>query len=103
MVLRATELVMFNNVFQFDDTYWLQLTGTAMGTSLACIYATMYYSYHEETRILPVYAQRPVAGNVAMSATPTPVPPTPPPLLLHARLIDDAFQMWVTLAILDGS
>ena len=54
----------------------------------------MYYSYHEETRILPVHAQRPVAGNVVAPAMPTPVPPTPPPLLLHARLIDDAFQIW---------
>jgi hypothetical protein len=40
MVLSATELVMTNNVIQFDDTFWLQLTGTAMGTTLACIYAT---------------------------------------------------------------
>ena len=58
MVLKAIELVMRNNIFQFDDTYWLQLTGTAMGTSLACMYATIYYSYHEETRLLPVYAHK---------------------------------------------
>ncbi len=52
MVLKAVELVMSNNVFQFDNTYWLQLCGTAMGTSSACMYATIYYSYHEETALL---------------------------------------------------
>ena len=95
MVLKATRLVMFNNVFQFDDTYWLQLTGTAMGTSLACIYATIYFSYHEETRILPVYAQHHVVPPMRMPPLEAPVPAlTVPPLLLHARLIDDAIQIW---------
>jgi len=81
MVIEASRLIMTSNVFQFDDTYWLQKTGTAMGTNMACIYATIYYSYHEETSLLPVY-----------SATST----TSRPLLLHARLIDDAFQIWDT-------
>ena len=71
MVLEATELVMRNNIFQFDDTYWLQLTGTAMGTNLACVYATIYYSYHEETKLLP--------KSQSSSG-----------LLLYGRLIDDA-------------
>ena len=95
MVLEAVELVMRNNVFQFDDTYWLQLTGTAMGTSLACIYATIYFSYHEETRIIPTYSLGIVSPD---AATPVPLRPAPTsmdsPLLLHARLIDDAFQIW---------
>ena len=52
MVLEALELVMRNNIFQFDNTFWIQLTGTAMGTSVACVYATIYYSYHEETKLL---------------------------------------------------
>ena len=95
MVLQAVELVMRNNIFQFDDTFWLQLTGTAMGTSLACIYATIYFSYHEETRIIPVYSLGVTIPNVA---TPVPLRPVPTltdsPLLLHARLIDDAFQIW---------
>jgi hypothetical protein len=34
MVLEAITILMKHNVFQFDDTFWLQLTGTAMGTSL---------------------------------------------------------------------
>ena len=97
MVLKATKLVMSNNVFQFDDTYWLQLTGTAMGTSLACIYATIYYSYHEETRILPAYAHQHVVPPGLLPPSPEQWPAlTVPPLLLHARLIDDAIQIWDT-------
>jgi hypothetical protein len=46
------ELVMTNNVFELDDTTWLQIAGTAMGTSVACVYATIYYSQHEELAIL---------------------------------------------------
>ena len=97
MVLAATKLVMTNNVLQFDDTFWLQLTGTAMGTSLACIYATIYFSYHEETKIYPIYTRTSADPN-AMIPTgltlPAPTFPHHPPLLLHARLIDDAIQIW---------
>ena len=69
MILESTALVMHNNIFQFDDTYWLQLTGTAMGSSLAVTYATIYYAYHEETTILPTLQDS---------------------LILYGRLIDDA-------------
>eukprot|EP00978_Attheya_sp_CCMP212_P037460 scaffold176759_cov62-Attheya_sp.AAC.1 len=47
---------MENNVLQFDDTFWHQLHGTAMDTSAACIYALMYYAYHEYTVLLENYA-----------------------------------------------
>ena len=43
---------MTRNVFQFGNRYFLQLTGTAMGTPCACVYATLYYSYWEETNLL---------------------------------------------------
>jgi hypothetical protein len=80
MLLAATRLIMTPNAFQFDNTYWLQLSGTAMGTSLACMYATIYYSFHEETSIFPILqANDDYPGR---------------PLLLYARLIDDAFQVW---------
>jgi hypothetical protein len=77
MILAATELIMTCNVFQFDDTYWLQTSGTAMGTSLACMYATVYYAYHEETILLPQF------HHTERNA-----------LLHYSRLIDDTFQIW---------
>jgi hypothetical protein len=81
MILSATHLIITANVFQFDNTYWMQLSSTAMGTSLACMYATIYYSYHEETSLLHRY--HPHGGSQ-----------TNRPLLLYARLINDAFQVW---------
>jgi len=47
MFLAVLELVLKNNVFQFGDTYWLQVKETAMGTSTACKYATLYFAYFE--------------------------------------------------------
>ena len=102
MVLSAIKLVIECNVFQFDDTYWLQLTGTAMGTSLACMYATIYFSYQEETKLLPVYSHKYVVPARLMPKLTAPVPTfDSPPLLMHARLIDDAIQIW-DLAKLPG-
>jgi hypothetical protein len=36
LFLKILELVMNNNIFSFADTKWLQLSGTAMGTTAAC-------------------------------------------------------------------
>lgn len=49
------ELVMTCNIFQFDDMFWLQVNGTAMATSLACMHATVYYALHEQSSILPTF------------------------------------------------
>ena len=46
---------MRNNLMQFGDTYFLQLIGTAMGTSVAVVFANLYYSWHERNCILPHY------------------------------------------------
>ena len=77
LVTDALAIVMQQNVFQFDDTHWLQTTGTAMGTSVACVYATIYYSFHEESKLLPTYQ---TSGG---------------PLLFYKRFIDDTFLIWI--------
>jgi hypothetical protein len=71
--LKALEIVMNRNLFQFDDTYWLQLDGTAMGTPSACLYATISYGVHERNKILRSYSNY---------------------LLFYRRFIDDVIGIW---------
>jgi len=70
----ALEFVMRNNVFEFGDTRFLQLTGTAMGTSSACMYATIYYAIHETKCLLPCFGRN---------------------IHFLRRYIDDMFGIWV--------
>lgn len=68
----AMKLVMENNIFEFGDMYFEQLTGTAMGTSAACMWATIYFAIHEAF-LLDKYSVE---------------------LLLYKRFIDDMFAAW---------
>jgi len=52
--MKTLEKVM-GNVFQFDDLFFHQEDGTAMGTSCAVLYATLYFGYHERTSIIPMF------------------------------------------------
>ncbi len=54
-VKEAMILVMENNIFEWGDMYFIQLLGTAMGTSAACMWATIYYAVHESGLLLPKY------------------------------------------------
>ena len=53
LIVELTALVMRNNHFGFGDTNWLQLIKTAMGTPMACVYATIYFVLKEMGCILP--------------------------------------------------
>ena len=46
-ILRMTELVLKKNVFEFNSEYFLQLSGTAIGTKLAPAYANIFMSVFE--------------------------------------------------------
>lgn len=55
VIIEALDIVMRNNVAQFGDCYFKQLCGSVMGTSVAVIYAGLYYAWHEKTKLLPTY------------------------------------------------
>ena len=74
-LMQALTLVMRNNVFQFGDTFWLQTSGTAMGTPPAPPYANLFYAIHEN-RFVRKYPQ----------------------LALYKRFIDDIFGIWVPVS-----
>ena len=65
---------MTKNIFSFANTFWLQLTGTAMGTPAACSYATISYGQHENSQVLPKFRHH---------------------LLYYKRYIDDIFGIWL--------
>jgi hypothetical protein len=72
-VIHAMKVIMRNNIFEWGDLYFLQLLGTAMGTSSAVMWATIYYTYHEISRLIPTQGES---------------------LLYFRRLIDDIFGIW---------
>ena len=73
LLIPSLKVVMKNNVFTFGDTFWLQKTGTAMGTTCACMIATLYYAYHERNFILPKYKNN---------------------IIFYRRFIDDILCLW---------
>ena len=74
LVCHLLSIVMKTNIFKFGSTWWKQINGTAMGTPCACIYATLFFGYHERTLLLQKYKEN---------------------LLLFKRQIDDIFIIWV--------
>ena len=72
-VLEALKIVMNNNLFEWGNMYLLQKRGTAMGTSSACEWATLYYGVHETQTLLPIWERQ---------------------LELLSRFIDDMFGIW---------
>jgi hypothetical protein len=77
LFLETLKLVMNNNIFTFGDSYWIQLSGTAMGTPVACAYATVSFGYFENTEILTEFE---------------------PNLLYYQWYVDDIFGIWLPLS-----
>jgi len=73
-VKEAMEIVMRNNLFEWGDMHFLQLLGTAMGTSAACMWATIYFACHEIMTLIPKYGRY---------------------LLIFKRFIDDMLGIWI--------
>jgi hypothetical protein len=55
LIMEALKLVMKSNVFSFDNTWWKQLIGTAMGTPCACIIAMLYFGLFKRHYLLQKY------------------------------------------------
>jgi hypothetical protein len=72
-LIEALTLIMKRNVFQFGDTFWHQLMGTAMGAPPAPTYANISYGTHED-KLLPMFRHR---------------------LAYYKRYIDDVFGIWI--------
>ena len=73
-LLEAIGMIMYHNVFQFGDTYWKQLSGTAMGAPPAPTYANASFATFEASIILPKYKSN---------------------LAYYKRYIDDVFGIWI--------
>ena len=80
-VKEAMILVTRSNLFEYGDIFFLQLLGTAMGTSAACMWATIYYAVHEIGILIPKYQNN---------------------LLLFKRFIDDIFGIWIDDGTIDA-
>jgi hypothetical protein len=63
MILELSNWVLNNMYLRFEDKYYLQTEGTAMGTPFAVVYAIIYLHYHEsivlsKLRFKPIYFKR---------------------------------------------
>ena len=73
-LIEALEMLMKRNIFQFGDTFWKQLTGTAMGAPPAPTYANVSFATHE-LDILDRFCDS---------------------LAYYKRYIDDVFGVWIS-------
>mmetsp|Transcript_36417 Transcript_36417/g.51486 ORF Transcript_36417/g.51486 Transcript_36417/m.51486 type:complete len:156 (+) Transcript_36417:663-1130(+) len=51
LIADALHVVMRNNTFQFGNTFWTQLKGTAMGAAMAPPYASIFAAANQEKKL----------------------------------------------------
>jgi hypothetical protein len=78
-LIEALEIVFRNNFFKFSDTYWHQISGTAMGTPPAPPWATCTYGLHEQVMISCWQEQ----------------------VSFYKRFIDDVIGIWLVHSLLE--
>lgn len=71
-LLKALEIVMNNNIIQFSNSFWIQLSGAAIGIPPTCIYVRIFFNDAEKT-LSKKFAKR---------------------LLLLKRFVDDGVGLW---------
>eukprot|EP00079_Xenopus_tropicalis_P014684 XP_004911451.1 PREDICTED: uncharacterized protein LOC101735191 [Xenopus tropicalis] len=72
-LLHLLELTLTRNFFRFEKDFFLQLSGTAMGSALAPSYANLYMADFESTHLLPLLHKS---------------------ISVYFRYIDDLFLIW---------
>jgi hypothetical protein len=78
LFLQVLKTIMRNNIFSFADNYWLQLSGTAMGTPAACAFAMLTCGQFENTMLLLTFQDN---------------------LIYYCHYIDDMFGIWLPPAL----
>ena len=73
-VKNAMVIIMKDNVFKFGDLHFLQLIGTAMGKSVAVMWATIYFAHHKSHRIVSKHGKH---------------------LLYYCCFIDNIHDIWI--------
>lgn len=76
-ILDLAHVVLTSNFFLFKEEYYLQIKGTAMGSTMAPNYANLYMGFFENNFVLNSEVN-PYFNNV----------------LLYQRFIDDVFILW---------
>eukprot|EP00956_Cyclotella_meneghiniana_P030319 scaffold75832_cov39-Cyclotella_meneghiniana.AAC.5 len=71
-LIEGLNLVLRNNIFRFGDTYWRQISETAMGTPPAPPYATIFYALYEK-ELVPRWKKH---------------------VFFYKRFIDDVIAFW---------
>ena len=81
-ILKACQFILTNNYFFFNDKFWHQIIGTAMGTKFAPPYACLTMGYLEETKLYPRIPR--LFGPSVCEMI----------IEFFRRYIDDCFQPW---------